>query len=110
MKLAECRPEFLKWEDDSHFKIASSVNEADGLLLLCPVCLKNNKMSTMGVHSIICWEPNVPQTTSPKPGRWNMSGTGFDDLTLTAGSSSILLTGDGCKAHFFITNGEIVGA
>jgi hypothetical protein len=44
---------------------------------------------------------------SPKPGRWEFSGTDFHDLTLTAGSSSIFLHAAKCQAHFFITNGEI---
>lgn len=59
-----------------------------------------------GIHSVICWEPNVPQTTNPVPGRWNMNGTGLHDLTLTAGSSSVLVHCD-TQAHFFIQNGEI---
>jgi hypothetical protein len=46
---------------------------------------------------------------SPTPGRWDFQGTGLQDLTLVAGSSSVLLTG-GCRAHFFVRDGEIVGA
>jgi len=109
MKLVELKPQFLKWKNDTHFKHVDEINEADGIVFKCPLCLKNNNMSIVGVHSVICWEPNIPQTTSPTPGRWNMLGTSFNDLTLQAGSSSVLLTGDGCKAHFLITNGEIVG-
>lgn len=109
MKLTELEPRFLKWIDDTHFSNVDKIDEADGIFFCCPLCMKNTNMHRPGVHGVICWEPNVPQTTSPTPGRWNMSGTGYGDLTLTAGSSSILLTGEGCKAHFFITNGEITG-
>ena len=109
MKLTELEPQFLKWIDDTHFSDVDKIDEADGIFFCCPLCMKNANMHRPGVHGVICWEPNVPQTTSPTPGRWNMSGTGYGDLTLTAGSSSILLTGEGCKAHFFITNGEITG-
>jgi len=38
-----------------------------------------------------------------EPVRWNVSGTGFSDLTLTP---SIQLQG-GCNWHGFITNGEV---
>jgi hypothetical protein len=75
-------------------------------------------MSNIGVHGVICWQPHVPQTMPPVPGRWKFMGTGYNDLTLVAGSSSILLTctckpkpGEPpckcCKAHFFIKNGNI---
>jgi hypothetical protein len=79
--------------------------EADGIFFLCPVCFVTNQ-GRVGTHGIICWKPHVPQTMPPGPGRWDFQGTGLQDLTLVAGSSSILLKG-GCNAHFFIRNGEI---
>jgi len=36
-----------------------------------------------------------------------MSGTGYNDLTLSASSPSIMLP-DGCKAHFYVRNGLIL--
>jgi len=107
MRLIELNPEFLKWIDDANFKTVNSVKEADGIWFVCPLCYKNNKNSVIGTHYVVCWCPNVPQTTSPIPGRWKINGNDFNDLTLIAGSSSVLLT-IGCKAHFFITNGEII--
>ena len=62
----------------------------------------------MGTHGIICWAPHVPQTTNPTPGRWNLNGTGYHDLTLTASSSSVFLRTSPCAAHFNVTAGEIV--
>ncbi len=41
------------------------------------------------------------------PGRWAMTGGGFDDLTLSAQQSSVHLTGSGCGAHFFIEAGNV---
>jgi hypothetical protein len=105
MKLQELNPHFLKIVDDRTNHRVDNIKEADGLLFLCPVCFEKNN-GAVGTHSIICWQPHVPQTRSPKPGRWNFIGTGYNDLTLQAGSSSILLKGD-CGAHFFIKNGEI---
>jgi hypothetical protein len=106
MKLTELNPQFLKILDERTFQHTDDIAEADGMCFLCPVCFVTNN-GTVGTHSCICWQPRVPQTINPIPGRWNFSGTGYSDLTLTAGSSSILLQGEGCKAHFFITNGEI---
>ena len=81
---------------------------ATGIRFACPRCFLDNGRQRPGVHSIVCWDPSVPQTVTPIPGRWNMVGSGFDDLSLVAGSSSILLDGDGgCHAHFFIRNGRI---
>lgn len=107
MKLTELEPQFLKREDDTHFRHVDAITEADGLMFVCPKCFEANRRQRPGVHSVICWSPSVPQTTSPTPGRWNLVGTGFDDLSLVRGTASILLT-SGCEAHFFITNGEIV--
>jgi hypothetical protein len=56
---------------------------------------------------VLCWQPHVPQTIHPIPGRWRFVGTGYDDLSLVAGSSSIALK-SGCKAHFFVRDGNIV--
>jgi hypothetical protein len=101
MKLTDLKSQFLKIVNENTFDDVDDIKEADSLLLLCPV-------RAVGTHSIICWQPHVPLTVLPKPGRWKFIGTGYSDLTLQAGSSSIFLSGDGCKAHFFIRNGEIV--
>lgn len=107
MLLSELDPRFLKRIDDAHFEELDSMAGADGVEFLCPVCFQKNG-GPVGTHSIICWEPRVPQTTSPVPGRWRMSG-GRESLTLTGDrSSSVLLSTAPCKAHFFVTAGEIV--
>jgi hypothetical protein len=92
-------------EHEYHVPV-DSIAEADGVQLLCPKCVITNS-GHVGTHSVICWRPRVPLDVCPKPGRWEMLGTGIDDLTLHAGSSSIALTGGGCAAHFFIENGGI---
>lgn len=106
MKLTELEPKFLKWEDDRHFLMTDEIAGADGLEFLCPVCFKANN-GPVGTHAIICWTPKVPQSTSPTPGRWNIQGSGYHDLSLVAGSSSVLLNGAPCKAHFFVRSGQI---
>ena len=121
MKLAELEPQFLKIEDERTFKHVNDVESADGICFVCPKCIVTLG-GRAGAHSVICWQPCVPQTIPPIPGRWSFIGTGYTDLTLRAGSSSVLLTQtkvtkpdgtvvlEGCGAHFYITNGEIVNA
>lgn len=105
MKLTELKPEFLKIESERSYRKTDDIKEADGVFFLCPVCFKKNN-GEKGTHYAICWRPHVPFTFKPVPGRWEFSGTGYEDLTLINGSSSILFQG-GCGAHFFIKNGEI---
>ena len=104
MRLSELQPKFMKWTDDTYWHETDTIEGADGIIFLCPRCFAENG-GPVGTESVICWSPSVPQTTSPKPGRWNLVGTSFEDLSLVAGSSSVLLTG---HAHFHVTNGEII--
>jgi len=105
MKLTDLEPRFLVVIDSKTRKYVDTIEEASGIDFLCPKCFKDNG-GRVGTHHVLCWEPQVPQSITPKPGRWVMEGTGFHDLTLTASSSSIALQG-GCAAHFFVTNGVI---
>lgn len=106
MKLRELDAKFLKRDDSHHFHFVETIGEADGVEFLCPKCFAANG-GPSGTHAVICWSPSVPQDTSPTPGRWQLQGSGLDDLTLVAGSSSVLLKG-GCGAHFFVRSGAIV--
>lgn len=107
MKLIDLQPRFLQLSDEtSTWHCVDDIAKADGIVFLCPLCFRNKGLTPVGVHSIICWQPHVPVELGPKPGRWQFVGTGYGDLTLKAGSSSVLLLG-GCKAHFFVTGGTI---
>lgn len=107
MKLTDLEPEFYRIDDESTYHAVKTVAEADGIMFDCPKCFQTNG-GPVGTHKVMCWRPHVPQTMRPAPGRWEMQGTGFDDLTLVAGSSSVFLTGEGgCKAHFFVRGGNI---
>jgi hypothetical protein len=108
VKLAELHPQFLKREDSHNWRNVDTIGEADGVEFLCPKCFRA-RGGSVGTHAMICWSPRVPQDTSPTGGRWELHGTGLADLTLVAGSSSVLIKG-GCEAHFFIRNGEIIDA
>ena len=105
LQLTDLDARFLKVDDETHYHTVDNIGDADGVLFLCPKCFRENSGS-VGTHSVLCWSPKVPQSIPPAPGRWNMVGTGLGDLSLVAGSSSVLLT-SGCQAHFYVRNGEI---
>lgn len=107
MRLTELDPHFLKVVAEDTFRRLDEIAQADGVMFLCPKCFVANN-GPIGTHSVICWAPHIPQTRLPNPGRWSLQGTGYEDLTLVAGSSSILLKG-GCNAHFWIRDGSICG-
>lgn len=109
-RLTELDPQFLKRTDDSHWQHVERIGEADGIIFLCPACFEQNN-GPVGTHSIICWRPSVPQSTSPTPGRWEFEGNGYYDLTLAGGAwsgnlRSVKLDAS-CNVHFHITNGEV---
>lgn len=83
-----------------------NIEDAQGVMFLCPKCFTTNK-GAIGTHMVICWflDRGVSDDERPGPGRWGALGTGLADLTLKAGSSSILLKG-GCNWHGFIRNGD----
>ena len=109
MKLTDLEPSFLKWKDDSHYEKTDQLVGADGIIFLCPKCFCINGVAT-GTHRIVCWAPHVPQTTFPRPGRWNLVGSGYKDLTLVNGSSSVLVRrvpGEPDHWHGYVRNGEV---
>jgi hypothetical protein len=112
MKLTDLEARFLKrLEPDEEGREqwraeGVAYAEADGICFLCPKCFAANG-GTVGTHAVICWfVGRVPDSLEPKPGRWNPSGTGLEDLTfIPPGAVSVLLTA-GCNWHGFVTNGE----
>lgn len=108
MKLLELDPEFLQYHDENgriFHRHVQTIGEANGVEFACPKCFQINQ-GFIGTHHIICWDPTVPASARPGPGRWKLVGTGLHDLSLVAGSSSVLLTA-GCMWHGFIENGNV---
>lgn len=110
--LRELEAEFIKYvgEDGKTMHVGEppdvSIDEADAVMFLCPKCYAENK-GPVGTHRVICNRPRIPQRDFyVGPGRWEFSGTGIDDLVLTAGSSSVALQG-GCQWHGFVGNGGV---
>jgi hypothetical protein len=109
MRLSQLEPRFYKIVRPNDLRQeVDTLAEAQGLIFLCPKCFAENG-GAVGTHSVLCWflGRGVPDSEEPGPGRWEALGTGVDDLTFRAGSSSILLT-SGCRAHFFIRDGEVI--
>lgn len=92
-----------------HWRRLSRKTAAAGIFFLCPACYRANG-GPVGTHGVICWEPRVPQSEVPGPGRWHMNGSSLDNLTLRASSSSVVVRGCPNGAHFFVRNGQIGGA
>lgn len=105
--LRELEATFLRIVDHKTWECVDSIVEADGISFLCPQCFDDPPVGPVGCHMVICWDPKVDQTHDPKPGRWELRGTGIDDLSLVAGSSSVKING-GCDAHFFVRVGHAV--
>ncbi len=85
-------------------------SEAQGIWFDCPLCWAAWKAGgKYGAHGVLVWFAGrgVPErlgkNSSGQTVRWNASGTGFEDLTLTP---SILLPG-GCNWHGFVTKGQV---
>lgn len=109
IKLVDLDARFLKYRRDGHrifHTAAESIDDAEGVMFLCPLCFQMNGGS-VGTHSVICWSPKVPDIAQPGPGRWRLVGTGIHDLSLEASSSSVQLL-SGCKWHGFVKNGYCI--
>ena len=117
MRLTELDAQFVRYEErDGHKYIhhVDTLAEAQGVMFLCPKCFKANG-GPKGTHQILCWSRSAgaSEHAEPRPGRWQMVGTGLDDLTLNGdlagapgqGARSVLLL-SGCEWHGFVTNGE----
>ena len=86
-----------------------TIDEAHGIWFLCPLCFAANS-GRIGTHMVMCgFAGRAPAGTMSKnsagaDSRWEVSGTGYHDLTL---KPSVHLDGEGgCGWHGFVTNGE----
>jgi hypothetical protein len=106
MRLRDLNARFLKWSGHGSFIYTDLLEGADGIWFLCPKCFLDNA-GAIGTHAIICWfRGRVPDSESPGPGRWNPSGTGYDNLTFVPpGVVSVKLTA-GCGWHGHVSNGD----
>ena len=109
MRLTELEPYWVRLTDNG-FQRVETIEQAQGILFLCPTCFAKNG-GPVGTHAVICWSRSrgVPDHVTPGPGRWMLVGTSFEDLTLDgdpAGRARSVDLGAG-EWHGFITNGEV---
>jgi hypothetical protein len=108
LRLRNLDPQFLAIESPTSHRYVNTLAEAHGIFFLCPLCFEKNG-DPVGTHGVICWFCGVADTISPKPGRWQPSGTGIDDLTLNGcpgKTRSVQLLGGGCQWHGYVTDGD----
>lgn len=87
--------------DDAPFS-AEPFTEAQGITFLCPTCFVKNG-GAVGTEHVLLWFKGVPpEADQPGNGRWDASGTSFNDLTL---SPSVNV--DHEHWHGWIKNGEV---
>lgn len=98
--LVELEPQWIVSTDEG-LRHVDSLEEAEGIMFLCPKCYVQNG-GAVGTHAVICWSPQAPDSIPPGPGRWTMSGTDYGDLTLMP---SVQIT-SGCMWHGFVKDGE----
>ena len=93
-KLTDLDATFVCHTMNGGFAEVKTLAEANGVMFDCPKC---------GRHSVLCWDRTIPQPITPGPGRWDMTGTGIADLTL---SPSVNLEPHGCQWHGWVRNGD----
>lgn len=116
MKLIELKPQFLRHEflftDGINFNVqrrVKTIQQAQGISFLCPACLQR-KGGHASTHRVICWSGSagVSNHISLGLGRWRMTGTGFNDLTLISERDKVqTILATGCFKHGYVTNGDV---
>lgn len=99
MKLTDLEPGFIRCIDESRQAFVDSLSDAQGMMFTCPQCFPQGKS-----HTVLVWfkDRGVGPNFDSHIGRWPVSGTTTEDLTLTG---SVLPTS--CGWHGYITNGEV---
>lgn len=112
LRLVDLEPRFVRYETRGareYLVHTSRLDNAQGMVFLCPSCFEKNG-GAVGTHAVeVTFASRGAENHQGShgrdgtPSRWSVSGSSFDDLTLTP---SVDLT-PGCAWHGFITNGEI---
>lgn len=109
VRLIDLEPEWVRDGDapGTRQRDASlTIDTSQGVMFLCPKCFEKNG-GPVGTHSVLTWfrGRGVEPERRPGPGRWTVTGTGFEDLTL---QPSVDLTAGGRHPdewHGWISNG-----
>ncbi len=108
MRLVDLEAQLVRHEvrDGREWMIdVDSVAEAQGVRFLCPACFAANN-GPIGTHSILVWFAGCALPTGLRPlPRWQVSGNGLNDLSLSP-SINLDVGGGGCRWHGFVSAGE----
>lgn len=106
MKLVDLEPRFLHVRP-SHFPHVERIEDAQGLMFLCPACFARND-GPVGTHEVLVWfaDRGVDPAHVASPRRWKVTGTGFHDLTLSPSIDLSNARGSGCQWHGWVRDGE----
>jgi len=100
VKLTDLEASFVLWDgsDIGGYMEVPDIKGADGVTFFCP-------HGGEKACSILLWDHSVPPFVTPGPGRWTMTGTGINDLTL---SPSVDMSAGpcACKWHGWVKNGD----
>lgn len=112
VKLADLDPQWLRYVADGGLGHVESIDQAQGLMFLCPKCFLANG-GPVRTHSVIVWSRSrgVPTRRRQGRGAGHSPALGFTISPSTAirlaTRARIDLSGTaGCQWHGFITNGE----
>lgn len=108
MKLTELDPQFHRYQTvdgREHIIPVATLAEAQGIQFDCPRCqpYPHGLMVTFEGRGAL--DHQGSHGSKGQPTRWSVSGSGFDDLTLTPSIDAT--AGGGCTFHGFITNGQV---
>ena len=100
VKLTDLEPQFFRLTKRSTYAPTNDVEQADALQIRCPAChwsFGRGRTPGAHVHSIILWLDKE---------RWDFKGTGYGDLTFSAGEVPVAMT-TGCQARFTCKAGKV---
>jgi len=97
------------------FRELAGIEGAQGVMFQCPKCAADKPhdgQGFVGAHYVLCWFRNprgaesVADDVDPKPGRWEIAGTGLTDLSFIGPAAASIGLMGGCRWHGFLRNGK----
>lgn len=81
--LLELKAEFIAFQRLRGMKVVKTIDEAQGLIFLCPACFEKNG-GARGTHSVICWTKEAQEDLglNGRRHRYRLEGTSLEDLSL----------------------------
>ena len=101
LTLADLDAKLVTVTEDGAMAVAQTLPESHGIRFLCPACFQENG-GAAGTHSIfLLFKGYLPLAWLPDLKRWEVSGTGLQDLTLRPSVHVVAP----CGWHGWVTDG-----